>query len=65
VLLFEQIAPNARYELLLEAGARHERTLEAVGCMPLILMEAPSSADHDGLLAWAQQRKQPQEEETP
>jgi hypothetical protein len=27
--------PNARPELLLEAGARHERTLEAVSSRPL------------------------------
>ena len=27
--------PNARCELLLEAGARHERTLFAVACKPL------------------------------
>src|SRR2546426_8517805 len=29
------IPPNARHELLPEAGARHERTLEAVSSMPL------------------------------
>jgi hypothetical protein len=28
--------PNARPELLLEAGARHERTLEAVSSRPLL-----------------------------
>jgi hypothetical protein len=42
--------PNARPELLLEAGARHERTLFAVACTSLILIEAPSSADHRGML---------------
>jgi hypothetical protein len=29
------VGPNARPELLLEAGARHERTLEAVSSTPL------------------------------
>jgi len=39
------MAPHiARYEPLPEAGARHERTLEVVGSIPLILIEAPSSA---------------------
>jgi hypothetical protein len=34
--------PNAtRPELLLEAGARHERTLLAVSSRPVILIEAP------------------------
>jgi hypothetical protein len=33
-----------------KAGARHERTLEAVGCTPLILIEAPSSAYPGGML---------------
>ena len=33
--------PNARHELLPEAGARHERTLEAVSSMPLF---GPDSA---------------------
>jgi hypothetical protein len=28
--------PNARYELLPGAGARHERTLEAVSSVPLL-----------------------------
>jgi hypothetical protein len=28
--------PNARHELRLEAGARYERTLEAVSSMPLL-----------------------------
>jgi hypothetical protein len=40
--------PNARFQPLLEAGA--ERTLEAVGCTPLILIEAPSPAYHRGML---------------
>jgi hypothetical protein len=30
------LAANARYELLPEAGARDERTLEAVSSMPLL-----------------------------
>jgi hypothetical protein len=29
------LVPNARLELRLEAGARHERTLEAVSSRPL------------------------------
>jgi hypothetical protein len=41
----------ARPELRLEAGARHERTLFAVACKPLILIEAPSSAYRRGMLA--------------
>jgi hypothetical protein len=39
---------NAGRQLLPEAGA--ERTLEAVSCTPLILIEAPSSAYHGGTL---------------
>jgi len=41
-------APNATLQARLEAGARHERTLEAVACTGLILMEVPSSADRRG-----------------
>jgi hypothetical protein len=55
--------PNATPQPRPEAGA--ERTLEGVGCRRLILIEAPSSAYHRGMLALAQQRKQPKEEETP
>ena len=33
--------PHAAPEPLPEAGVRHERTLEAVGSRPLILIEAP------------------------
>src|SRR5262245_26021872 len=44
------LLPNARPELLPEAEARHERTLEAVRCKPLILIEAPSSAYPSGML---------------
>src|SRR5262245_22556640 len=33
--------PNARCQLPLEAGATQERTLYAVSCTPLILIEAP------------------------
>jgi hypothetical protein len=29
------LAPNARFQLLPEAGARDERRLEAVSCKPL------------------------------
>jgi hypothetical protein len=36
--------PNAAPQPLPEAGARHERRLEAVGYRRLILIEAPSSA---------------------
>jgi hypothetical protein len=39
---------NARCQQRLEAGA--ERTLEGVGCTPLILNEAPSSAYLRGML---------------
>jgi hypothetical protein len=56
------LMPNARYELLPKAGARNERTLEAVSCQALILIEAPSSAYRRGMLALGKQ--QPQEEET-
>jgi hypothetical protein len=30
------LAPNARFQPLPKAGARNERTLEAVGCKPLL-----------------------------
>src|SRR5712691_3139845 len=30
------LAPNARFQALPEAGARHERRLEAVACKPLL-----------------------------
>src|SRR5262249_39570428 len=43
--------PNAGAHLLPEAAARHERTLEAVRCKPLILIEAPSSAYRCGMLS--------------
>src|SRR5262249_52348034 len=39
--------PNAGAHLLPKAGA--QRTLEAVRCSALILLEAPSPADHRGL----------------
>jgi hypothetical protein len=42
--------PNAAAQPRLEAGARNERTLEGVGCSGLILIEAPSSAYHGGML---------------
>src|SRR5258708_33768943 len=42
--------PNARPELLPEAGATEERTLEAVSSRPLILIEAPSPAYRRGML---------------
>jgi hypothetical protein len=42
------VAPNARRQAWLEAGA--QRTLEAVTCTPMILIEAPSPADHRGML---------------
>src|SRR5215468_11376350 len=42
--------PNATHQTWREAGARHERTLNAVACMPLILIEAPSSAYPGGML---------------
>jgi hypothetical protein len=41
-------APNAAAQPRLKAGA--QRTLYAVACMPLILIEAPSSAYHGGML---------------
>jgi hypothetical protein len=42
------LAPNARRQARLKAGA--QRTLEAVACTPLILIEAPSPAYHHGML---------------
>jgi len=48
------LMPNASLQPLPEAGARHERTLEAVGCKALILIEAPSSAYRRGMLRAAQ-----------
>jgi hypothetical protein len=54
--------PNAGRQLLPEAGARHERTLEAVSSRPLIFIEAPSSAYHRGMLSLG--HKHSHEEET-
>jgi len=42
--------PNATRQPLGIAGARHERTLEAVGSMPLILIEAPPP--HTTVVCW-------------
>jgi hypothetical protein len=42
---------NARPELPPEAGARHERTLEAVSSGSLIRIEAPATAYRCGMLA--------------
>src|SRR6266516_2952009 len=42
--------PNAALHLPLETGATQERRLEAVRCKALILIEAPSSAYHGGML---------------
>jgi hypothetical protein len=44
----KMLMPNASLRLLPEAGA--QRTLEAVSCKALILIEAPSPADHRGML---------------
>ena len=55
-------APNARHELLPEAGATQERTLEAISSRPLILIEAPSSTYHRGLLGVGKSHEE--EEET-
>src|ERR671923_662040 len=55
--------PTAKAQPRPEAGARHERTLSGVGCSALIPMEAPSAADHRGLLALGQ--RPTGEEETP
>src|SRR5205809_7964803 len=41
--------PNATRQARLKAGA--QRTLEAVACTRLILIEAPSSAYHGGMLS--------------
>jgi hypothetical protein len=53
--------PNAGRQARLEAGA--QQTLEAVTCTRLILIEAPSSAYHRGMLALGKRPKK--EEETP
>jgi hypothetical protein len=45
------VKPNARFQARRRAGARYERTLFAVACTPVILIEAPSSADHGGRLS--------------
>jgi hypothetical protein len=42
--------PNASAHLLPEAGATQERTLEAVRCSAVILIEAPSPAYPGGML---------------
>jgi hypothetical protein len=42
--------PNAGRQPLLETGATQERMLEVVGCTPLLLIEALSSADRGGML---------------
>ena len=42
--------PNAGAHLLPEAEATQARTLEAVRCSALILIEALSPADHRGML---------------
>src|SRR5215217_4828484 len=47
---FALAAPNAGRQARLAAGARDERTLAAVACTPMILIEAPSSAYHGGML---------------
>jgi hypothetical protein len=55
--------PNARFQARLKARARDERTLEGVGCTPLILMEAPTSAYPRGMLALGKppkERRRPQ-----
>src|SRR2546430_1221461 len=44
------LASNAAAQARLKAGARYERTLAAVACSRLILIEAPSSAYHGGML---------------
>ena len=44
---------NARGQTRQRAGARHERRLLAVGCRPLILIEAPSPAYRRGMLRGA------------
>ena len=47
-----KLMPNAAPEPLPEAGARHERTLEAVGCRRLIMIAASPSTDPSGMLRW-------------
>ena len=42
---------NARFQPRLEAEATQERRLYGVGCKPLILIEAPSSAYRRGMLS--------------
>ena len=42
---------NATRQARLKVGARHERTLEAVACTPLIMIEASSSVYPGGMLA--------------
>jgi len=42
--------PNAAAQARQIAGARHERTLFAVACSRLILIEVPSSAYPGGML---------------
>jgi hypothetical protein len=42
--------PNATLQPRPEAAATQERRLEAVRCKPLILIEAPSSTYHRGML---------------
>ena len=44
------LEPNATHQARQAAGARDERRLFAVACMRLILIEAPSSAYHGGML---------------
>jgi hypothetical protein len=56
----QKLEPNATLQVREIAGARHERTLFPVTCKRLILIEAPSSAYHRGMLALG---KQPSEEE--
>jgi hypothetical protein len=53
--------PNAGHQARREAAA--QRRLYAVACMPLILIEAPSSAYHRGMLALG--KRPNKEEETP
>jgi hypothetical protein len=43
------LPPNARFQPHLEAGA--QRTLEAVACTPLVMIEASPSAYRGGMLA--------------
>ena len=48
--LYSASWPNATAQPLPKAEATQERTLEAVGCSRLILIEAPSPAYHRGML---------------